>query len=67
MRLLGAITDLLPQLFARPEDFLGAGKDLLHGVEAIGHEISTYFSLVRLGIVVALEVENPIGVEVGVD
>ena len=67
MGLLGSITYFLSQFFAGPEYFLGAGEDLLHGVEAIGHEISAYFGLVRLGVVVALEVEDPIGVEVRVD
>lgn len=67
MGFLGSIADFLSQFFTGPEYFFGAGEDLLHGVEAIGHEISTYFSLVWLGVVVALEVENPIGIEVGVD
>jgi hypothetical protein len=67
MGLLGTVVHFFPELFALPEYILGGIENLLNGVEAIGHEVPQYVALLRLGVVVAVEGEDPVCVEVRVD
>lgn len=64
---LGLVALSFAQVFALPQHGFGGVEDLLYRVEAVGHEVGVDVALVGLGVVVAVEVEDPECVEVRVD
>ncbi len=67
MCLLGAVVDILPEFLTLPEDVLNGVEYLLDRVETIGHEVAEDVALLGLGVVVAVEGEDPVGIKMGVD
>ena len=65
--LLRPIAHSFPQFLALPEYIFGGGEDVLDGSEAIRGEVSVDCALIGFWIIVALEVEDPIGVEMRMD
>lgn len=55
----------LPDLPTLGEHLKGSVEDLLNRMESIAGEVAPDMALVWLGIVVALEVEDPEGIQVG--
>lgn len=67
MGFLSAVVHVFPEFFALPEYVLDSVENLLDGVKAIRHEVPHYIAFLGLGIVVTIEVENPVCIKVGMD
>ena len=67
MSTLSVVGDSLSFIFAFPKDFLGNGEDVPDSCESVLLEVGPDTALRWLRLVVALEVEDPEGIEMGVD
>jgi len=58
-------THILSKHFALPKYIFCNSKDIFDWSKSIGHEIPKNITLTRFGIIIALEIENPVGIEMG--
>ena len=67
MGLLSLITNFFSEVFALPQNILGSVEYFLDWIEAVGHKVAMNITFKGLGIVVTLEVEDPVCIEMRVN
>lgn len=67
MSFLISSTLCFSNLFAFGENIQSSVEDLFDGMKAIAGKIATHISLIWLGVIVALEIENPEGIQMRMD